>query len=312
MSSILMGVLILGEPFRLRIAVGTVLVIAVIFVFMGVARTETGMIANMDLLGIAGKWALVCGASKGLGFGCAQALVREGVHVVLVARGAEALEAAASKTHRRSRPARRHGGAARGCGHHHGRRAGQGVRKTQRVRHRGDQCGRPAAGRFPRVGPRRVDQGGGRQHAHAHRIDQGDGGRHGGTWLRAHRQHHFERGEGADRHPGPVEWRAQRLDRLRRRRGAHSQAGFGQRDHQQPAARRLRYGPPQGHHGRRGAEDRPAAGGGDGDAAGDHSGAPLRHARGVRRGLCLPVQPACRLHHGPEHPDRWRGVSRHV
>jgi 3-oxoacyl-[acyl-carrier protein] reductase len=50
----------------------------------------------MDL-GIAGKWALVCGASKGLGFGCAQALVREGVHVLIVARGAEALEAAAAK-----------------------------------------------------------------------------------------------------------------------------------------------------------------------------------------------------------------------
>ncbi|HSV34947.1 MAG TPA: SDR family oxidoreductase [Ramlibacter sp.] len=50
----------------------------------------------MDL-GIAGKWALVCGASKGLGFGCAQALVREGVHVVMVARGAEALEAAVAK-----------------------------------------------------------------------------------------------------------------------------------------------------------------------------------------------------------------------
>ena len=50
----------------------------------------------MDL-GIAGKWALVCGASKGLGFGCAQALVREGVHVVVVARGAEALEAAVEK-----------------------------------------------------------------------------------------------------------------------------------------------------------------------------------------------------------------------
>jgi 3-oxoacyl-[acyl-carrier protein] reductase len=45
-------------------------------------------------LGISGKWALVCGASKGLGFGCAQALVREGVHVVMVARGAEALEQA--------------------------------------------------------------------------------------------------------------------------------------------------------------------------------------------------------------------------
>ncbi len=50
----------------------------------------------MDL-GIAGKWALVCGASKGLGFGCAQALVREGVNVLIVARGAEALEAAAEK-----------------------------------------------------------------------------------------------------------------------------------------------------------------------------------------------------------------------
>ncbi|MBI2727032.1 MAG: SDR family oxidoreductase [Polaromonas sp.] len=48
----------------------------------------------MDL-GIAGKWALVCGASKGLGLGCAQALVREGVNVVMVARGADALRASA-------------------------------------------------------------------------------------------------------------------------------------------------------------------------------------------------------------------------
>src|SRR3954463_11900918 len=48
-------------------------------------------------LGISGKWALVCGASKGLGFGCANALAREGVHVVIVARGAEALEEAAGK-----------------------------------------------------------------------------------------------------------------------------------------------------------------------------------------------------------------------
>ncbi len=50
----------------------------------------------MDL-GIAGKWALVCGASKGLGLGCAQALVREGVNVLIVARGAELLQAAATK-----------------------------------------------------------------------------------------------------------------------------------------------------------------------------------------------------------------------
>ena len=50
----------------------------------------------MDL-GIAGRTALVCGASKGLGYGCAEALVHEGVNVVIVARGAEALGAAAQR-----------------------------------------------------------------------------------------------------------------------------------------------------------------------------------------------------------------------
>jgi 3-oxoacyl-[acyl-carrier protein] reductase len=50
----------------------------------------------MDL-GIAGKWALVCAASKGLGKGCAAALVREGVNVVITARGAEVLEATAAE-----------------------------------------------------------------------------------------------------------------------------------------------------------------------------------------------------------------------
>ena len=48
-------------------------------------------------LGLKGKWALVGGASKGLGFGCAQSLAREGANVVIVARGAEALDAAASE-----------------------------------------------------------------------------------------------------------------------------------------------------------------------------------------------------------------------
>ncbi|MGH8796781.1 MAG: SDR family NAD(P)-dependent oxidoreductase [Caldimonas sp.] len=48
-------------------------------------------------LGIDGKWALVCAASKGLGKGCAAALVKEGVNVVVTARGAEALEATAAE-----------------------------------------------------------------------------------------------------------------------------------------------------------------------------------------------------------------------
>jgi len=50
----------------------------------------------MDL-GISGRTALVCGASKGLGYGCALALVREGVHVVIAARGAQALDEAAAR-----------------------------------------------------------------------------------------------------------------------------------------------------------------------------------------------------------------------
>jgi len=50
----------------------------------------------MDL-GMKGKWALVCAASKGLGKGCAQALVGEGVNVVITARGAPALAATAAE-----------------------------------------------------------------------------------------------------------------------------------------------------------------------------------------------------------------------
>ena len=50
----------------------------------------------MDL-GIAGKWALVCGASKGLGYGSALALVQEGVNVVINARNADALAQAATQ-----------------------------------------------------------------------------------------------------------------------------------------------------------------------------------------------------------------------
>ena len=50
----------------------------------------------MDL-GIHGKTALVCGASKGLGRGCAAALAREGCRVTLIARQREALEETAGE-----------------------------------------------------------------------------------------------------------------------------------------------------------------------------------------------------------------------
>lgn len=50
----------------------------------------------MDL-GIKGKSALVCAASKGLGKGCAFALAKEGVNVTIVARTRETLEATAEE-----------------------------------------------------------------------------------------------------------------------------------------------------------------------------------------------------------------------
>ncbi len=50
----------------------------------------------MDL-GLQGKSALVCGASKGLGRGCAEALAKEGVHVTMVARNATNCELAAKE-----------------------------------------------------------------------------------------------------------------------------------------------------------------------------------------------------------------------
>jgi 3-oxoacyl-[acyl-carrier protein] reductase len=50
----------------------------------------------MDL-GIGGRTALVCAASKGLGKGCALSLAREGVHLVITARGKEALDSTAAE-----------------------------------------------------------------------------------------------------------------------------------------------------------------------------------------------------------------------
>ena len=49
----------------------------------------------MDL-GLAGKVAIVTGGSRGLGLGAATALVAEGAHVVICARGEDALEQAAA------------------------------------------------------------------------------------------------------------------------------------------------------------------------------------------------------------------------
>ncbi|NQV46318.1 MAG: SDR family oxidoreductase [Rhodospirillaceae bacterium] len=55
----------------------------------------------MDL-GIAGKRALVCAASKGLGRACAMSLAREGAEVTIVARTSDTLEATAEDIRRQT------------------------------------------------------------------------------------------------------------------------------------------------------------------------------------------------------------------
>ena len=42
--------------------------------------------------GLTGKNAIICASSKGLGLGCARALAKTGVNLVMCARGGELLE----------------------------------------------------------------------------------------------------------------------------------------------------------------------------------------------------------------------------
>ena len=169
----------------------------------------------MDM-GIKGRKAIVCAASKGLGKGCAMALAQEGVDLVINARTKAELEATAEEI--RKKTGVKVTAVAVDVTTDAGRK--QVLAACPRARHPRQQRRRPAAGRLPRLGPRRLDQGDRRQHADADRVHQGVGRRHDEARLRPHREHHLELGEGADRHPGPEQRRAQRPHRLRRRRGA--------------------------------------------------------------------------------------------
>ena len=193
----------------------------------------------MDL-GIEGKWALVCAASKGLGKGCATALVARG-------RQRRRSPRAAPRRWRRRRAELR----ALGRGEVRAvagdittaGRPRRGARRLPAGRHPGQQRRRPAAGRLPRLGPRRLDQGARRQHADADRADQGDRRRDGRARLRPRRQHHLGRGEGADRHRSACRTaRAAASPASSPAWRAASIAG-AQRHDQRPAAGRLRHRP---------------------------------------------------------------------
>ena len=163
----------------------------------------------MDL-GIAGRRALVCAASKGLGRGCAEALAREGVDVTIVAR----TEATVART-------------AEEIGAMAGRKVAWVACDITTVAGRAaalaacpqpdildQQRRRTSARRFSRLGSRCVVACDRCQHAHADRTHQVHRRWHDRSQVRPHREHHVRRSQGADRRSRTVQRRAQRADRI--------------------------------------------------------------------------------------------------
>ena len=104
----------------------------------------------MDL-GIAGKKAIVCASSRGLGKGCALALAEAGCDVVVNGRNEEVLERNGRRNRRQDRR-QGHAGHRRRLDR---RGPGGAARRLPRARHPGQQQWRPALQRFPRARPRR-------------------------------------------------------------------------------------------------------------------------------------------------------------
>ena len=141
----------------------------------------------MDL-GISGKNALVCGASKGLGRACAEALAKEGVNVTLVARTAAALEATANEIRQL---------------------AGAQVTVTVVAADITTPEGRKQAlAACP----------------HADRTHTRIGRWHDGPRFWSHHQHHLQCSQSTDRYSGSLEWCARRTDRFHRRSLAYDGA----------------------------------------------------------------------------------------
>ena len=261
----------------------------------------------MDL-GIAGKWALVCAASKGLGKGCAAALVKEGVNVVITARGAEALEATAAELRSYG------GGEVRAVAGDITTEAGRvaALAACPQVDILVNNSGGPPPGDFRdwdrdawikavdanmltpiELMKATVDAMAGRGYGRVVNITSGavkapidilglsNGARSGLTGFVAGLARSSRlAGKGVTINgllPGALRYRS----------AAHDDAGRG---HQERAADRSH---------RRSAETQRA-------------GAALRQCRGVRRHLRLPVQPAGGLSHRAERARGWRRLSRNV
>ena len=139
----------------------------------------------MDL-GIAGRRAIVCASSKGLGRGCAQALAREGVHVVVNGRHKEEVEATATaiRTYAKGSVS----AVTADVSTNEGRAELLAACPEPDILM--NNAGGPPPGDFRDLDERRLAQGHGPEYDHADHVDQGDGGWHGEARIRSHRQHY--------------------------------------------------------------------------------------------------------------------------
>ena len=194
----------------------------------------------MDL-GIAGRKAIVCASSRGLGKACARALAEAGCEVVINGRDAKTLDATAAEL------AKATGAKIIAVVADVATPEGQKALLAA--------CPQPDILINNNAGPPLRDF---RELTRQQMIDgvianmivaieliQKVIDPMSAAQVRPHRQHHLGLGEGAARRPRSVVGRARRADRVPRRRGAHG--GRQERHHQQPAAGRLRHRPPARH-----------------------------------------------------------------
>ena len=171
----------------------------------------------MDL-GIAGRKAIVCASSRGLGYACAKALAEAGCEVVINGRSAEKLAAAAAELKKAT--------------------GAKIIAVTADVASPEGQKALFAACPEPDIlvnnnaGPpfrdfRELDRqkildGVIGNMVVAIELDPESHRRDGGEEIRPHRQYHLRLGQNADCRPRSVVGRARRADRVPRRRGAHA------------------------------------------------------------------------------------------
>ena len=169
----------------------------------------------MDL-GIAGRSAIICASSKGLGKACALALARAGCNVVVNGRDAARAEATAQEIRTAT------GADVRVVAGDVGDPA---IREALLAACPAPDIlvnnnGGPPPTPFEAISREILLAGDRGQHADADRADPGGGAGHGGAKIRPYRQHHLGLGAGADRRLRCVLGRPRGTHRLPRQRRA--------------------------------------------------------------------------------------------